>query len=99
MILRLRSSEKVDREAGVGGAGFEPATLGLGGQLEFCLSLSRDAFCTGEMRRQELSGSVQSISLREAGHQGRASSGVEDEVHAVDTASSAASPISGSGST
>jgi hypothetical protein len=41
------------------GAGFEPVTSGLWGQVGFRLSLSRDAFCTGEMHRQELSGSVQ----------------------------------------
>jgi len=31
----------------------------VGGQLAFCPSLRGDAFCAGEMRRQDLSGSVQ----------------------------------------
>jgi hypothetical protein len=44
----------------VAGPGMGPSCLA------FCLSLCGDAFCTGEMGRQELSGSVQRrrISLR-----------------------------------
>src|SRR2546425_6784651 len=41
------------------GAGLQPEACGLWGQRRSCLSLGGDAFCAGEMRRQELSGSVQ----------------------------------------
>src|SRR3981081_245216 len=61
------------------GAGFEPAACRLVGERAFCLSLGGDAFCAGEMRRQELSGSVQRrgrfvedrvIGLEDVGHTG-----------------------------
>src|SRR5438270_5143021 len=61
------------------GAGFKPAACGLRRQRAFCLSLGGDAFCAGEMRRQELSGSVQRrgrfvedpvIGLEDVGHRG-----------------------------
>src|SRR5258706_15367305 len=44
---------------GSGGRDLNQRPLGYEGQLAFCLSLCGDAFCTGEMRRQKLSGSVQ----------------------------------------
>ena len=63
----------------IAGRDLNPRPVGCEDSMPFCLSLGGDAFCAGEMRRQELAGSVQRrgrfvedrvIDLEDMGHPG-----------------------------